>query len=97
MHGEISMLFGRMASVIGVRVKGGGRLDRPPSASSLSMKDGRGERAFSGGRAVKVVELLSLYKGGGSSWILSGGSIVHEMFSRVESRDREVLPIYHLP
>ena len=83
--------------MIGVRVKGGGRLDRPPSASSLSMKDGRGERAFSGGRAVKVVELLSLYEGGGSSWIVSGGSIVHEMFSRVESRDREALPIYHLP
>jgi hypothetical protein len=82
--------------VMGVRVKGGGRPDRPPSASSLSMKDGSGEWAFSGGRAVKVVELLSLYKGGGSSWILSGGSIVDEMISIVESRDREVLPIYHL-
>jgi hypothetical protein len=91
------MLFGRMASVIGIRVKGGRRLDRPPSASSLSMKDGRGERAFSGGRAVKVVELLSLYKGGGSSWIVSGGSVVHEMFSRAEIRDREVLHISHLP
>jgi hypothetical protein len=65
-RGEISMLFGRMASVMGVRVNGGGSLDGPPSASSFSMKDGRGERAFSGGRAVKVVELLSLYEGRGS-------------------------------
>jgi hypothetical protein len=72
------MLFGRMASVMGVRVK-----------------DGLGERAFSGGRAVKVVELLSLYEGGNSSWVV-GGPVVHEMYSRVESRDREVLPIYHL-
>jgi len=75
---------------------GGGRLDRPISASSLSMKDRRGERAFSGGRAVKVVELLSLYEGGCSSWVVGGVSVVREMFSRVECRDREVLPIHHL-
>jgi hypothetical protein len=82
--------------VMGFRVKGGGSLDGPPSASSFSMKDGRGETAFSGGRAVKVVELLSLYEGGGSSRVAGGGSVVREMFSRAECRDREVRPIYHL-
>jgi hypothetical protein len=45
---------------------------------------------------VKVVKLLSLHEGGSSSWVVGGGPIVHEMFSRVESRVREVLPIYHL-
>jgi hypothetical protein len=48
------------------------------------------------GVRVKVVELLSLYEGGCSSWVVGGVSIVREMFSRVECRDREGLPIYHL-